>query len=105
MNADLHRNAAPVHENGSSESAGSAADYCRAMIAGGDEDFMLTLPFARTEDQPRLEALFALQLEIGAFPARFLNRRSVKSDCNGGVMLSMRSLRLKAALAKCGLIQ
>lgn len=29
---------------------------------------MLTLPFARTEDQPRLEALFALQLEIRRIP-------------------------------------
>jgi len=39
------------------------------MIARGDEDFALALPYARAEDRPRLEALFALQLEIRRIPA------------------------------------
>ena len=71
MTADLDKNAAPVTQEPVTEAAAeaeSAADYCRAMIAGGDEDFALALPYSLAEDQPRLEALFALQLEIRRIP-------------------------------------
>jgi phytoene synthase len=43
-------------------------DYCVDLIARGDEDFHLTLPYALAEDRPRLAALFAFQVELRRIP-------------------------------------
>ena len=45
-----------------------SADYCRDMIARNDEDMALALAYAHAADRPRLEALFALQLEVRRIP-------------------------------------
>ena len=42
--------------------------YCADLVAGGDEDFALTLPYMRAEDRPRITALFALQIELRRIP-------------------------------------
>ena len=48
---------------------GSRSDeYCVDLIAKGDEDFHLTLPYAPARDRPRLAALFALQVELRRIP-------------------------------------
>lgn len=48
--------------------ASGAIDYCRTLIAAGDEDFRLTLPYALPDDRPRLAAVFAFMVELRRIP-------------------------------------
>lgn len=43
--------------------------YCRALIAGADEDFHLSLNYAPAPARPRLAALFAFLIELRRIPA------------------------------------
>jgi phytoene synthase len=45
-----------------------AIDYCRGVVAAGDEDFHLSIPYAAKGDRARLTALFAFVIELRRIP-------------------------------------
>lgn len=55
--------------SGASYMSDNSFAYCRQLVATSDEDLFISLRYAPDADQPRLAALFAMQVELRRIPA------------------------------------